>query len=345
MRVLIADDDSVNRRILEGFLEKWGYEVLATTDGTAAWNILQAEDAPRLVILDWMMPGMDGAQICREIRKRKQASYTYIMLVTAKFQKHDILEGLEAGADDYLTKPFDSSELRARLRTGRRILDLQEELLGARTRLEFEASHDAMTGAWNHAAILEILEAELARARRLGHAVGVLLADLDRFKLVNDSHGHQAGDAVLVEVVRRLRSQLRPYDAIGRYGGEEFLIVLPQGDPNKLLKQADRLRLAIAESPVDGPGCQIPITISIGVTAYRDSESTGSHLLIQAADAAMYRAKERGRNRVEGSTPGFITSREVTSGTIDDPAKAAGPVAGNTAVSSGVALPPARNSV
>jgi len=301
VKVLIADDDNVNRRILEKFLEKWGYQVLTASDGSAAWEMLQAEDAPRLVILDWMMPGLDGAQICREIRQRNDAFYTYIVMVTAKFQKQDILDGLEAGADDYLTKPFDSSELRARLRSGRRILELHEELLRSRQQLQYQASHDAMTGVWNHGAILEILRAELARSQREKLSVGIVLLDLDNFKKVNDCYGHLAGDSVLREVVRRLHAHLRSYDFIGRYGGEEFLVVLPNSRPDTAVKQAERLRLAIAATPLDTPEGSIPITVSLGVAVSCGTTAAEYDSPLKAADVALYRAKKLGRNRVEAA--------------------------------------------
>jgi len=323
VRVLIADDDSVNRRILQSFLGKWGYDILAVESGDAAWKILQREDTPRLVILDWMMPGLDGAQICREVRKLGGPRYTYLILVTAKFQKRDILEGLEAGADDYLTKPFDSSELRARLRTGRRILELEEQLVQSREHLQFQASHDLMTSIWNHAAILDILAAELARCRREQSSVGVILVDIDHFKKVNDCCGHLAGDSVLRETVRRLKSQLRPYDSIGRYGGEEFLIVVPNCGQQQSLNQAERLRLAVSEAPMDIPGGNMSITVSAGVSQGCVTDPAGVDCVLKAADLALYRAKERGRDRVEAAwqnppsalPPLNLSTRTATAGT------------------------------
>jgi diguanylate cyclase (GGDEF)-like protein len=299
VRVLVADDDTINRRILERFLTKWGYQVETVKDGDEAWKILQSDDPPRLAILDWMMPGLDGAQICREVRRRGGAAYTYILMLTAKFQKQDVLQGLEAGADDYLTKPFEPNELKARLRTGRRILELQGELLRSRDRLQFEASHDAMTGAWNHGAILEILQAELARAQREKLSVGVLLLDLDHFKQINDHYGHLAGDGVLREVVRRLRSRLRAYDSIGRYGGEEFLIVLPSSRRENVLNQAERLRRAISGKPMEIPGGQVAISISAGVSVCSEDASAEIETVLKATDAALYRAKQNGRDRIE----------------------------------------------
>ena len=301
MKVLIADDDSVNRRILESFLHKWGYQPLSATDGDEAWKILQKDDAPRLVILDWMMPGLDGVQICRDLRKRGDAAYTYILLVTAKFQKADIIEGLEAGADDYISKPFDANELRARVRAGRRILELHDELLQARDRLQYQASHDAMTGIWNRAAVQEILQAEVARAQREKMPAGILLLDLDHFKQINDQHGHLAGDSVLREAARRMKSRLRAYDSVGRYGGEEFLVVLPGCDQVSAVNRGERLRLAICEKRFAVPEGELSVTISVGATATSPQGGGEIDSLLRAADAALYRAKEAGRNRVEGA--------------------------------------------
>jgi diguanylate cyclase (GGDEF)-like protein len=312
VKVLVADDDAVNRRILERLLEKWGYETVIAENGTEAWERLQAKESPRLVILDWMMPGMDGADICREVRKRGGPFYTYILMITARFQKQDVLQGLGAGADDYLTKPFESNELRARLQTGRRILELQEELVRSRDRLQYEASHDAMTGVWNHTAILEILQAELVRSEREALSVGVLLLDVDHFKKVNDRYGHLAGDAVLREVVRRLRTRLRAYDSIGRYGGEEFLLVLPNSNEENVLKQANRLRQTVSETPMDASGERTTVTISIGVAVFRREHQTQIEFVLKAADAALYRAKNGGRDRVEASWQASFPHEEIS---------------------------------
>ena len=310
MRILVADDDYINRRILERFLTKWGYEVITAENGNEAWEKLQDKDGPRLVILDWMMPGMDGADICREVRKRDGPTYTYILMVTAKVQKQDVLQGLDAGADDYLTKPFESNELRARLRTGRRILELQEELVHSRDRLQHEASHDTMTGVWNHTAILEILQAELARSQREKLSVGVLLLDLDYFKNVNDRYGHLAGDAVLREVARRLRSRLRAYDSMGRYGGEEFLIVLPNSQRHTILNQAERLRRAISGTPVEIPDSCIAVSISLGASVVAGDGPALMESVLKATDTALYRAKAEGRDRVESAWENPATCAE-----------------------------------
>jgi two-component system cell cycle response regulator len=299
MKVLIAEDDVVSRRILQATLVKWGYEVVACSDGSEAWQVLQDEDAPRLVILDWVMPGMDGVQLCSEIRKRTEAAYIYILLLTAKNQRQDIIVGLEAGADDYLTKPFDSQELKVRLRAGSRILDLQTELISARDSLRFQATHDPLTGLWNRVAILDILNRELARNRRSGSQLGLIMVDVDHFKTINDTCGHLAGDVALREIARRMRASMRSYDEIGRYGGEEFLVVAAGCTAPDTLKLAERLRSGISEEGIVLPGRTIMVAGSLGVASSSECREVDEDWLLRAADAALYLAKQRGRNRVE----------------------------------------------
>ncbi len=311
MRSLIAEDDPVSRRVLEAFLIKWGYEVVAACDGAEAWRLLQQKDAPQLAILDWMMPAMDGVELCREIRKRAERPYVYIVLVTAKGRRQDILEGLDSGADDYLTKPFDAQELKARVRAGRRILDLQDELVRAREALREQATHDHLTCLWNRAGILDIMERELNRAQREGTPLGLIMADLDHFKRINDTYGHLPGDAVLLEAARRMHSSVRPYDAIGRYGGEEFLIVLPGCDAPDVVNQAERLRVCISAEPIETPEGRIAITLSLGVAAVPKGIEADLDSLLRTVDAALYRAKNRGRNRVE-----LVTTAETACGKV-----------------------------
>ncbi|PYV30475.1 MAG: diguanylate cyclase response regulator [Acidobacteria bacterium] len=250
MKILIAEDDLLSLRILESFLEKWEFDVVATRDGRAALQALQAEDGPRLAILDWMMPEMDGVELCRVLRKVKGERYIYIILLTAKDQKESIVEGIEAGADDYLIKPFDSNELRARLRAGRRILALQETLISAREALRFQASHDPLTSLWNRTAALDALHSELVRAKRTKGSLAVVMADLDHFKKINDTHGHLAGDAALRETARRIRSCVRIYDTVGRYGGEEFLVIFPGCSTDEAI---NRVELATPHDSLGSP--------------------------------------------------------------------------------------------
>jgi diguanylate cyclase (GGDEF)-like protein len=299
VKILIAEDDPVSRRILEAKLVKWGYEVLVTSNGDEAWRALQSDDAPTLAILDWMMPGMDGVEICRRVRKDDREPYTYIILLTSLHRDEDLVTGMEAGADDYITKPFKASELKVRLRAGRRIIDLQNELIEAREALREQATHDPLTGLWNREEILRILKSELSRAEREDDHVSIIMADLDHFKTVNDSYGHMAGDAVLRLTTRRMISLLRDYDNIGRYGGEEFVIILPGCDRDSAVAFAERVRLCIGNENLDIPEGIIPLTISLGVATRSREKRYDIDSLIQAADQALYRAKENGRNRVE----------------------------------------------
>ena len=299
MRILIADDDPAFRDLLQERLATWGYDVVVAEDGNEAWEALQADDAPSLAVLDWMMPGMNGIEVCRRVRKEKEEPYTYIILLTSQQQDEDIVAGMEAGADDYITKPFKHSELRVRLRAGRRIIELQNELLAARENLREKASHDSLTGLWNHEEILGILGQELARAEREGQCVSVIMADLDHFKMVNDTYGHLAGDAVLRLTAQRMLSLMRGYDFVGRYGGEEFLVILPECCKECSVAFAERLRSCVSSGSMDTPEGMIPVTISIGVTASGGERGWDADTLVKAADAALYQAKDNGRNRVE----------------------------------------------
>jgi len=297
MRVLIAEDEAVCRRMLEGLLVRWGYRVALATNGKEAMDVLQEADSPRLAILDWMMPGLDGVEICRELRRQAREPYTYVLLLTAKDQKQDLVAGFDAGADDYLSKPFDAHELRARLRAGCRIVELQEQLVLAREALRAEATHDSLTGLWNRAAILGTLQRELSRSLRGGTSLAVTMADLDHFKEVNDTYGHLGGDAVLREATRRMRSVSRTYDAFGRFGGEEFLVVAPDTDTTGALNQAERLRECVGKEPIDTLEGPVHVTVSLGVAV--SEEIREADPLLRAADEALYRAKSRGRNCVE----------------------------------------------
>lgn len=304
MKILIAEDDPVSRRLLEVTLTKWGYEVVACADGQAAWEVLQRPDAPQLVILDWMMPRMDGLQVCKNVRNpalRPAEPYVYILLLTAKSQKTDMVTGLEAGADDYLTKPFDAQELRMRLRAGRRILDLLDELVRAREIIREESRRDSLTQLCTRATVLEQLKKDLDRSQRdsvdRDVPVSVVLADLDHFKQINDTYGHLAGDAVLRETARRMREAVRPYDSIGRYGGEEFLLVLSNCDSLGAAALAERLLDAVRKDTISLAEGTVSVTLSAGVATSGIVQDAKT--LVRAADVALYRAKRSGRNRVE----------------------------------------------
>jgi diguanylate cyclase (GGDEF)-like protein len=296
--VLAAEDNPVIQTVLRTMLTWWCYEPVMARDGTEAWEILQQDDAPRLAILDWVMPGLDGVELCRRVRAATREPYTYILLLTARNDSKDLVEGMDAGADDYLTKPFNAHELRARLRAGSRIIQLQEQLLQTREALRHQAMHDGLTGLLNHAAILEAIDNELARARRTDQPVAVLIADLDRFKQINDTFGHLVGDLVLKEAARRMKSAVRSYDSIGRYGGEEFLIVMAGCDGESARVQAERIREAVGGEPIRIGDSSIHMTISIGVSSREIADPADSTTILREADQALYLSKRTGRNRV-----------------------------------------------
>jgi diguanylate cyclase (GGDEF)-like protein len=297
MLTLIVEDNLDHALSLQTLVSFWGYQSVIVHDGAAALKMMRSPDGPGLVLLDWELPGMDGLEVCRQVRETITDRYIYVLLVTGRDGLEDRVAGLEAGADEFLTKPVDALELRARLNAGKRILSLQEQLLTAQKRLEEQATRDALTGIWNRGAILEILDRELARVSREGGSLGILLADVDHFKQVNDTHGHLAGDRVLREVAQRLQVVLRTYDAVGRYGGEEFLVVLPGCDTATILHLAERLRQSIADRPVEQDGFSVPITLSLGAATWKEGASSAG--LIRSADDALYRAKSSGRNRSE----------------------------------------------
>ncbi|HXU20389.1 MAG TPA: diguanylate cyclase [Verrucomicrobiae bacterium] len=298
-QVLIADDDPLSRRMLEAFLAKSGYRVVTAVDGVDALRILSAEDSPPLAILDWMMPGLEGPQVCERVRALPERAYVYILLLTARNDKQDLLNGLQSGADDYLTKPFDAQELRARLHVGQRILDLQDSLIAAREEMRFHATHDLLTGIDNRSVAIDAMNRESSRQARDGGSFGVVLLDLDHFKNVNDTLGHLAGDAVLKESARRMKLAVRPYDTVGRYGGEEFLVVAPSSNGDGTLVLAERIREAIQSTLVTTQAGEVRVTASCGVAASTESNRLDTHTLLRLADEALYRAKQRGRNRSE----------------------------------------------
>ena len=303
MKILIADDEGMSRQLLQKTLERAGYEVIAVENGRFAADQLCKPEGPRLALLDWVMPELDGPGVCRQVRKRKEQSYVYMVLLTSKESKEDVVAGLESGADDYLIKPFDAQELKARLRTGLRILNLEDRLVEAREEMRFKATHDGLTSLWNRGMILDLLGRELSRSRREHLSTVILLCDLDHFKQVNDTHGHLAGDDVLRETARRLLSSVRSYDFVGRYGGEEFLVVLNNCDPAHGLARAEEIRKAIAQHPVQTSCGPVPITMSLGALFSRDWGFRPEEELLHEADTALYAAKEAGRNCVKIARP------------------------------------------
>jgi len=297
MKILVADDDPVSRRLMQRTLERSGYEVIVACDGRAAVSALTSSEGPKLALIDWMMPELDGPSVCAEVRRRPDGSYVYIVLLTSKQSNEDIVEGLEAGADDYLTKPCNSAELRARLATGRRILELEQKLVEAREGMRFRATHDGLTKLMNRTAILGHLQQSLDRSARDGVPCSILLCDIDHFKSINDIHGHLAGDAILETFATRLQHAVRGGDAIGRYGGEEFLIVLDGCAAEDISGRAEQVRRAVTNTPFRVRDGVLHVSASIGgMSVAACGESITAEHMIELADAAMYQAKAGGRD-------------------------------------------------
>ena len=291
MKILIADDDPMSLLYLQDVLEDIGFEVIAVPDGQRAHDVLFGVDPPMLAILDWMMPWIDGIDLCRAIRRSDNDSYTYLIVLTSRSETEFTVEAMNAGADDFISKPFHPAELEARVRAGKRICELEQQL-------RLKATYDALTGIYNRGAIIDILDRAVVRHQRHNEELALAFADLDHFKRVNDVYGHAAGDAVLREVALRMGQVLRPYDFLGRYGGEEMIVVLPGCDTACALEIAERMRKNVCATPIPSDFGAIPVTVSIGVAVLKKGAATAYNELIQVADRALYVAKNEGRNRV-----------------------------------------------
>ena len=298
MRVLVADDSATIRAVLRASLTGWGFDVIEAINGEQAWDQLQAADAPSLALIDWEMPGVEGVELCRRVRAREAegAAYTYVLLLTARRARHDIVAGMEAGADDYVVKPFDQHELRVRLRAGRRIIDLQSELFRLQEMFRAQSRTDPLTGCLNRRGITERLVKEISFAQRDRRPLGVAVLDMDHFKRVNDTHGHAVGDGVLQELVHRLGASTRASDSFGRIGGEEFLILWPGLSVESSRVAADRVRQIMERTPFRIDEVVLKATVSLGVTTTLGDDSEDA--IIERADQALYAAKAAGRNRV-----------------------------------------------
>ena len=311
MRALVADDDTASRLLLQKMLSKWGYDAVTASSGEEAWSVLTSDDAPDIAVLDWMMPELDGVEVCRRIRALELSSPPYLILLTGRDNKQDIATGLESGASDYLQKPVDRDELRARLLVGKRFAELNRKLIDTQVELRRQALTDPLTRIMNRRAIFARLNEEIARAPRQGLPLSIGILDIDHFKSVNDRFGHSGGDAVLRSVVERAQNTLRAYDAIGRIGGEEFLMVMPGVGPRDTEIVLERLRRAVAGVPIAAQGQQVTVTVSIG-GAVCQAETMDK--LLNLADDALYKAKNLGRNRVV-----LAGSAQATTDKVDTP--------------------------
>jgi two-component system, cell cycle response regulator len=319
LKILVADDEAISRRLLEKTLERVGYEVIAVENGKQALENLSRKEGPRLALLDWVMPEMDGPAVCRAVRKRSEQTYVYMVLLTSKGSKEETVHGLESGADDYLTKPFNTDELRARLRVGERILLLEDRLVEARENMRFRATHDPLTSLLNRGAILDLLGRELHRSKRENKSTAILMCDVDHFKNVNDTWGHGVGDEVLIEIGNRLVGTVRTYDLVGRYGGEEFLVVLNNCDPRYAPSRAEQIRKSISLTPI--PTCKGPLTVtmSLGMLQSVDWGDRALEEILGETDAALYAAKAAGRDCLRIAHP--PVKQSVASNQTPEPAQ------------------------
>jgi diguanylate cyclase (GGDEF)-like protein len=303
LKILIADDDALSRRLLEKTLERAGYEVTAVENGKQALEQLCKLDGPRLALLDWVMPELDGPGVCRAVRTRSEQTYVYMVLLTSKGSKEETVLGLESGADDYLTKPFNAEELRARLRVGERILLLEDRLVEARENMRFRATHDPLTSLLNRGAVMDLLARELHRAHREKKSTAILLGDVDHFKHVNDTMGHVVGDEVLIEIANRLLGAVRSYDFVGRYGGEEFIVVLNNCDPTFAPARAEAIRRSISNRAILSAKGSLPLTMSFGVLLSGEWGLRSVEEMLHEVDIALYEAKAAGRDCLRIAKP------------------------------------------
>ena len=292
--LLVVEDDPVSRRILEKSLTKNGRKVVTAGNGREALDLLEKTFFP-IVITDWMMPELDGLELCRRIREMEWPGYIFIILLTARGAVDDIITGLDAGADDYLTKPFNKAELKARLRAGTRILELYEEI-------NTLSITDPLTQCYNRGYLMKYLTREIKRSIRYSNNLYIVMSDIDHFKNINDRYGHQAGDLVLQEYVSLIKNSFRnEVDWLARYGGEEFILVLPETGRDGAWQAAERIRSQVSEMVIPVNEEKMQITASFGISGF-ESHSTVTNIsadaLIEEADKCLYRAKREGRNRV-----------------------------------------------
>jgi diguanylate cyclase (GGDEF)-like protein len=297
-KILIAEDDLVTARILQKHLSNWGYSVFLEKNGEAAWTTLDKENI-QIAILDWMMPRLNGLQLCQKIRAHKSEPYTYLILLTARTSTEDIVKGLNAGADDYITKPVEPAELQARLSTGNRIIELENRNRRLQKKLEKMAREDSLTGFLNKKNIYDRLEEELSRGLREQQPVGAVLLDIDKFKYINDTYGHHIGDQVILEIATRIRQNIRRHDQVGRYGGDEILVLLWNAGSDSLRIITERLCSCVSSQPLPTDAGPLEVSVSVGGASSQYHLNITAKSLIKLSDQALYNAKNSGRNRAE----------------------------------------------
>jgi len=296
-KILVVDDSPVYRKLIDHVLSAQPFTPVYAQDGKEALQLYR-DISPSIVITDWMMPDVSGVELCRQIRADNSRPYTYIILMTAKLEKANIVKGLEAGADDYLTKPFDHGEMLARIGVGRRIVELNRELAAKNHKLKEAAQTDSLTDLPNRRSLEEWASKQLAGAARHGFFVWIILCDIDSFKTINDTFGHEAGDSVLLAFADILKNNVRGSDFCGRLSGDEFLLMITHVNAENIELTVNRVREKFAALSFPFAGHSLGVTASFGVAGYQGSDIQDFRILLREADQLLYEAKRKGRNCV-----------------------------------------------
>ena len=290
MKIIVAEDDPVTQLLISETLKKWDYEVLTARNGIEVLRLLSEHDDVQLFLLDWQMPELDGIELCKQLKKTRGLRCNYLIILTSKKSTEYIVQALDSGADDFISKPFSPDELKVRLKVGCRIIDSENNL-------SHQAHHDSLTNVLNHRAIVDVLDQLWSRSVRDGSPLAVLMLDIDYFKRINDNYGHQVGDYALREFCKLVKKELRPYDSLGRYGGEEFTVCLPATEADAALLVAERIRKCIETHPIQYDEISFTMTVSIGVGVFSENQKSHKEVLLEA-DKSAYAAKSKGRNCV-----------------------------------------------
>ncbi|GAA0858404.1 diguanylate cyclase [Aliiglaciecola litoralis] len=290
MKVIVAEDDPVTQLLISETLKRWDYHVLVAKNGLEVLALLAEHGDVQLFLLDWQMPELDGIELCKKLKTSRGTSCCYIIMLTSKKATENIVQALDSGADDFISKPFSPEELKVRLKVGCRIIETENSLL-------HQAHHDGLTNTLNHRAIVDVLSQLWSRSVRDKSSLAVLMLDIDYFKRINDSYGHQVGDYALKHFCKLVKQELRPYDSLGRYGGEEFAVCLPSTEADEAMIVAQRIRTCVESHPVEYDGLNFTMTVSIGVSVFSENQQSYKELLLDA-DRAVYDAKSKGRNAV-----------------------------------------------
>jgi diguanylate cyclase (GGDEF)-like protein len=318
-RIAIVDDDAAIRRLVRLFLHRAGFDTVELTTGEEARTALQSEPWD-LAILDRKLPDLDGAMLAHELKSKPEFRTRYIIMLTGEAEQEDKVEGLELGADDYITKPFQYPELLARIRAGKRIVDLQKELLETNKRLELLSITDGLTRLYNHRYFQDELARAFDESKRYSRPLSLAMIDIDFFKKINDTYGHAVGDEVLKYVSRLFSESARSTDLVARYGGEEFAVMMPETGLEDAITFAEKIRNLLESQPVPTQAVALPVTVSIGVSSVPRTRIHSPKEMVVAADRALYRAKKGGRNRVEAErrTDGLSRTTKPVQPVLDD---------------------------